>query len=167
MEIIKALVEGGKANAGPPLGPLLANFKLNIGEVVSEINEKTKEFSEMQVPVEISINTETKEYSISVGTPPVSTLIKKELNLKKLAKAPWGTYTPKEGEEVEEFDANITFDQIVKIAKAKADSLGKDMKKAVKQVVGSCVSIGVKIEDKHPKEILEEINSGNWDEKLK
>ncbi len=155
---VKALVEGGKASAGPPLGPSLAAAKVNIGDVIKAINEKTKDFSGMEVPIEVEIDTATKEFNIKVGTPPVSALIKKELNLKKLAKTAW----------VEEPVGDLKFEQVIKITKAKLDSLGtSDFKNAVKQVVSSCVSLGVTIEGKPPKEMIEEINNGKWDEKIK
>lgn len=161
-KIIKALVEGGKASPAPPLGQQLSQHKLDIGKVISVINEKTKEFAGMQVPVEVVV--EGESFEVEVGVPPVSSLIKKELNLKKLSKAPFGTYTPKEGEKVEEFSANLGFEQIVKIAKLK--QLGS-LKKAVKQVLGTCLSCGVTVEGKNPKEIIEEVDSGKWDEKIK
>lgn len=165
--IIKALVEGGKATPAPPLGPQLAIAKVKIPEVIAAINEKTKDFKGIQVPVEITIH-EDKSFDIKVGTPPVSALIKKELKLEKLAKAPFGTYTPKEGEVVEEFKGDLKFEQVVKIANAKKDVLGtRDFKNMVKQVVGSCVSLGVTVEGKTPKEMLEEIDSGKWDDKFK
>ena len=53
-KIIKALVDGGKASAAPPLGTSLAPLKLNIKEVIEKINEKTKEFPGISVPIEIS-----------------------------------------------------------------------------------------------------------------
>lgn len=145
--IVKALVEGGKASPAPPLGPQLSQHKLNIGQAIAAINEKTKDFSGIQVPVEIIIKSD-KSLEIKVGTPPVSSLIKKELGLQKLAKTP--------GKETV---GNISMEQVVKIAKAKQDSLGaKDLKGAVKQVVGSCVSLGITIEGKPPKEIIKEIS---------
>src|SRR3989339_502491 len=102
--IVKALVEGGKASAGPPLGPTLAPLKVNIGQVIAAINEKTKEFA-----------------GISVGTPPVSQLIKKELKLEKLAKTAWK----------EPAVGDLKIESAVKIAKLKLDSLGtKNLKKA-------------------------------------
>jgi len=149
-ETIEVLVEGGKASPAPPLGPKLAEMKMNIGEVVAAINEKTKSFSGMQVPVKVIIN-EDKSYSIEVGTPPVSALIKKELNIQKLAKTP--------GSEVV---GNLTFDQIIKIANSK----GFSGKSGVKQIIGSCLSAGVTVENKNPKEIMKEIEEGKWDEKI-
>ena len=166
---VKALVEGGKASAGPPLGPTLAENKLDVKQVIAKVNEKTKSFEGMEVPVEVIVNTETKEIDVKVGTPPVSALIKKELNVKKLALTPFTVPKPKEGEAPkEEFKGSLTMDQVVSIAKAKLDSFGtRDLKKAVKQVVGSCVSCGVYVEEKRPKEIQKEIDEGKWDSKIK
>ena len=155
-QVVKALVEGGKASPKPPLGPQLSELKLDIGKVIAEINEKTKDFAVMQVPVEIIVN-EDKTFEIKVGTPPVSSLVKKELGVEKLAKEPG-----------KEFVGDLKFEQLVKITKMKLDALGtKDIKKAVKQVLGSLVSMGVSVEGKHPKEIQKELDEGGWDEKLK
>jgi large subunit ribosomal protein L11 len=165
MITIKALVEGGKATPAPPLGPSLAPTKVNVAQVIAKINEKTKEFAGMQIPVAIKIDPATKEFEISVGSPSVAALIKKELGAKILAKAPFKVYE-KDGVK-EEFKESLKFDQVVKIAKMKIDDLKtEDLKKAVKQVASSCVSSGVYIEGKMPKEIIKEINEGKWDEKI-
>lgn len=154
-QVVKALVEGGKASPKPPLGPQLSQLKLDIGKVIGEINEKTKDFAGMQVPVEIIVN-EDKSFEIKVGTPPVSSLVKKELGKDKLAKEPG-----------KEFVGDLKFEQVVKITKMKLDSLGtRDLKKAVKQVLGSLVSMGVSVEGKHPKEVQKEIDEGKLDGKL-
>jgi large subunit ribosomal protein L11 len=155
---VKVMVEGGKAVPGPPLGPALAQHKVNIGHVISAINEKTKEFAGISVPVEVRIDTDTKAFEILVGTPPVSQLIKKELKAEKLAKAAWK----------EAAAGNITLAQAVKVAKSKLGALGtKDLKKATKEVVGSCVSCGVTVDGKNPKEIMKEIESGKHDSEFK
>ncbi|MHA1872479.1 MAG: hypothetical protein ACTSVB_00080, partial [Candidatus Heimdallarchaeaceae archaeon] len=73
-----------------------------------------------------------------------------------------------EKEEIkEEFKESLKFEQVVKIAKMKmGDMKTDDLKNAVKQVTGFCVSAGVYIENKKPKEILKEIEEGKWDEKI-
>jgi len=83
-EKIELLIEGGKASPGPSSTVKLAAHKLNIGNVFKDINEKTKEYADMKVPVKILIDKKTKEYEIVVGTPPVSSLIKKELKCKNM-----------------------------------------------------------------------------------
>lgn len=198
--IVNALVDGGKATPAPPLGPSLAQFKVNIGKVIQDINEKTKDYEGMKVPVKIIINDVTKEYKIEIGTPPVSSLIRKELGLKKIApekKEEPGEGEPEETEETEKKEVkevkketkpeetaeetpkeeepeervivgNLTVEQCIKIAKMKRDSLlAKDMKKAVKEIIASVVSMPLTVEEKSPKEILREIDEGKWDHLLK
>ena len=166
---IRVLVEGGKAIPGPPLGPALAIHKVNIGQVISAINDKTKDFAGITVPVEVLIDPATKGFEIKVGTPPVSALIKKELKIQKLAMTPWTVGVAKEGEAPPApFTGDLHFDAAVKIAKAKLPVLGtRNFKKAVKEVIGSCVSVGCMVEGKHPRQIMKEIDAGEWDEKIK
>ncbi|TDA35399.1 MAG: 50S ribosomal protein L11, partial [Hadesarchaea archaeon] len=73
---IKLLVEGGKANPGPPLGPALGPLGVNVGQVVQKINQATAKFSGMKIPVIITVDRKTKEFQIEVRSPPVSVLIK-------------------------------------------------------------------------------------------
>jgi large subunit ribosomal protein L11 len=164
MTTIKATVQAGNAKPAPPLGPSLAAAKVNTADVIAAINEKTKDMQGMDVPVTIKIDSPTS-YKITVGTPSITALVRKELNVKKLAKAPFSIY---EKEEVkEEFKESLGFDQVVKIAKMKMDDMKTDnLKNAVKQVVAFCVSAGVFIEEKRPKEILKEIDEGKWDERI-
>jgi large subunit ribosomal protein L11 len=160
MKTISVLVEGGKATAAPPLGPTLAQLKLNINNVIEEINKATKDFSGMQVPVKIHVDEKTKEFKIEVGTPPVSQLIKKELGVEKLA----GLGKGEKGKRPEPV-GSLTIDQIIKIAKLKTNIPG-DLKKRVKQILGTCLSCGVLVENKNPKEVIKEIEGGIYDDKL-
>jgi len=154
---VKLLVDGGKATPGPPIGPALGPFGLNVGKVVAEINEKTKDFEGMKVPVTIVIDAKTKQYEIRVGLPPVSALIRKELGLERGAQNP--------GKEVV---GNLTIEQAVKIAKIKREgSLAKSLKTAVKEVLGTCVSMGVTVEGKDPRTVQKEIDEGKYDEVIK
>jgi len=149
---VEALVDGGNASGGPPLGPALGPTGVNINQVVSAINEKTKDMAGMKIPVKVIIDPSTKEFEIEVGSPPTSALIKKELNLEKGT----GDNNPV---------GNLSFDQLLKITKMKRDSLlAEDLKGAVKEVIGVCQSVGVTIEGKPTKEITAEIDEGKWDD---
>lgn len=155
-ETIEALVEGGKASAGPPLGPALGPLGVNIMEVINTINDKTKEFDGMKVPVKVIVDPKTKTFEIEVGTPPAASLILNELGAEKGSGAP---STHKIG--------NLSIDQVIKIAKMKYDNLlGGDLKQKAKEIIGTCVSLGVKVEGKNPKEIIQEINEGKYDAKF-
>ena len=154
---IEALVSGGQATAGPPLGPALGPLGVNVMAIVRRINELTKDYSGMKVPVKISVNTETKEFEVVVGTPTTSALIVKEIGIEK------GSGTPK-AQKV----GNLTIEQVAKIARLKSQSsLASSRRAAAKEIVGSCVSIGVTVEGKEPKEILREIDEGRYDDRLK
>ncbi len=152
-EILEVLVDGGKASAGPPLGPSLGPVGINIGEAVKKINEITKDFEGMKVPVKLIIDKKTKEFDITVGTPPCTALIKKELDLEKGSEHP-----------LEKKVGNLKMEQVIKIAKMKmSDLLSYDVKNAVKEVIGTCVSMGITIEGKDPKEVQKEIDEGLYD----
>ncbi len=153
---ISALVTGGKASAGPPLGPALGPLGVNIMEVINTINERTKDFEGMKVPVTITVDTETKKYEISVGIPSASSLILKEAGISK-GSSTSGT----------EWVADIKMDSILKVANTKIESsYASSIKSLAKIIVGTCGSLGIKIEGKTPKEMTSEINDGKWDEKL-
>ncbi len=152
---IKTLVEGGKATAAPPLGPALGPLGLPINQVIAKINEKTKAFAGMQVPITVKVGKD-RTFEIEVGTPPVSALIKKELNIEKASGNP-------KAEKV----ANMLIEQAIKVSKMKEASLVVNTPKAaVKTVVGSCVSMGILVEGKDAKEALKLIDEGVFDGKI-
>ncbi len=156
-DTVEVLIQGGKATAAPPLGPALGPKGVNIGKVVADINEKTKDYAGMQVPVKVIIDTDDKSYTIEIGTPPVSALIKKELNLKKGA-----GNVPKDG-----FVGDLSMDQLLKIVRMKEDALtGKTIKDKAKEIVGSCRSMGVTIEGKSSDDMIGAINTGEFDSKF-
>jgi large subunit ribosomal protein L11 len=155
-QTIESLIEGGKATAAPPLGPALGPLGVNIGQVVAAINEKTASFKGMQVPVKVVIDSETKEFEISVGTPPASALIKKEAGVEKGA-----------GNPLADKVADILIEQTIKIAKMKEDSLlGKTMKEKVKEICGTCQSMGILVEGKPANEAIVDINAGKFDKEI-
>ena len=152
-ETIEALVDGGKATAGAPLGPALGPKGVNIMQVINAINDKTKQFQGMKVPVKVIIDPKTKEFDVEVGTPPAASLILREVKAEKGSGSPSKTKI-----------GNITVDQAVKIAKMKYDTtLGKDLKKKTKEIIGTCTSIGVTVEGKSPKQTLKDIDEGKFD----
>ncbi|MDR2699195.1 MAG: 50S ribosomal protein L11 [Candidatus Methanoplasma sp.] len=153
---VEALVEGGKATAGPPLGPALGPTGVNTGQVIAKINEKTKAFTGMKVPIKVIIN-DDKTFDIKVGTPPMSALVKSELGL---ASGSSNARTTKV--------ANMTIDQAKKIATMKEDDLlGATLKARVLEVAGNCVSVGVTIDGKDPKVFQKDVKAGMYDEVLK
>ncbi|MHC1627010.1 MAG: 50S ribosomal protein L11 [Methanoculleaceae archaeon] len=151
-EVVEVLVSGGKATAGPPLGPALGPLGVNVRAVVDEINRKTQEFNGMSVPVKVEVD-EKKNFTVTVGVPPTTALIKAELGIGKGA-----------GEPGTEVVGDLPIDAVVRIARRKFDEmLSYDLKSAVKEVLGTCVSIGVTVEGRPPREMLAAIDSGEYD----
>ena len=152
-EVVEVLVDGGKATAGPPLGPVLGPMQVNVVEIVNAINEKTKAFDGMKVPVKITIDPKTKAFEISVGTPPTSALVMKELKLDKAS-----------GENRNIFAGDMSIEQLKRVADMKQTAiLGKDMKNRCMEVSGTCVSMGIKINGMDPKDAQAEMKAGKWD----
>ena len=129
-QTIDVLVDGGKANAGPPIGSTLGPLGVNVADIVAKINELTAALNGMQVPVKIHIN-DDKTFSLEVGTPPVSALIKKELGLEKGSE-----------EAGKHRVGDLTPEQAKNIAKAK---FGSDDEALVNQVTGTARSMGVTV----------------------
>ncbi|MGA1873304.1 MAG: 50S ribosomal protein L11 [Thermoplasmatota archaeon] len=149
-EKIEALVDGGKASAGPPLGPALGPMGVNIGQIVGEINKKTKDFTGMKVPVTIIIDPKTKEYSITVGTPPTSSLLLQEIGKEK-------------GPGSVQDTVDIPMEKVVKVARMKRESLlAVTLESAVKEVLGTAVSMHATVDGKDPREVQKLINEGQY-----
>ena len=154
--IIKLLVEGGSMQPGPALSQKIGPLGLNVGQIISKVNDVTKDFKGLKVPVELDINTSTKEIEVQVFSPPVSELLKKELGIPK------GSGAQKKIQV-----ANASIEQIISVAKTKQQNLlCKDLKSSVKTVVGTCVSLGILIENKNPSEIEKEIDEGKYDKEI-
>ena len=156
-ESVDVLIEGGKATAAPPLGPALGPLGVNIGQVVAAINEKTAGFKGMQVPVKVEVDKETKTFTISIGTPPASALIKKEAGITAGAANP-----------LLEKVADLKIEQVIKISKMKEDDLlGKDRFGQVKEIIGTCQSMGVMVEGMPAHDAWEAVNAGKFDAQIK
>lgn len=152
-EKIDALVDGGKASPGPPLGPALGPMGVNIVQVINTINDKTRAYEGMKVPVSVIIDTATKKFEVVVGTPPASALILKQLRIEK------GSGNPKTTKV-----GDLSMDQVIKVVQQKQDNLlGKNMKMMAKEIMGTCVSMGVTIEGRDPRDAQKALDKGEFD----
>src|SRR6056297_2499505 len=150
---IEALVPGGQANPGPPLGPELGPTPVDVQDVVSQINDETAAFDGMEVPVTVEYD-DDGSFTIEVGVPPTAELIKDEAG-----------FETGSGEPQENFVADLSVDQVKKIAEQKhPDLLSYDLKNAAKEIVGTCTSLGVTIEGENPREFKEKIDAGEYDD---
>jgi large subunit ribosomal protein L11 len=154
---VEVLVDGGKASAGPPLGPALGPLGVNVMNVVKLINEKTAAFAGMKVPVKVNVDPKTKAFDVTVGTPPTSQLLFSELKIEK------GSGRPKTDKV-----GNLTIAQVIKVSRMKQDNLmGADLKARCKEVAGTANSCGMTIEGVDAHTFQKQLDEGKWDAQLK
>jgi large subunit ribosomal protein L11 len=141
---VSILVEGGKAAAGATLGSALGPLGVNVGQVVQKINEETKQFAGMRVPVVVRVDPNTKSFTLVVGRPPVAALLLKEAGKEK------GSGKPK-GEVI----GDVSLDAVKRIAEAKGEDLfGRSLEEKMNQVIGTCVSLGLSVGGEDPRALL-------------
>ncbi|MBS3074406.1 50S ribosomal protein L11 [Candidatus Pacearchaeota archaeon] len=154
--MIKLLVDGGDMKPGPAIGQQLGPTGINIGQVIQKVNQATLDFKGVKVPVILDVNTKTKSFDIKVSSPPTSALIKKELGIEK------GSGTPKTFKS-----GNMSIEQIISIAKVKyPNMIASEFSSAVKSVLGTCLSAGILVESRDPREISRDIEKGAYDSEI-
>jgi large subunit ribosomal protein L11 len=111
----------------------------------------------MKVPIKVLVDVDDKSFEVEIGTPTTSALIVKELGVEKGSGTPNATKV-----------GNLTPEAIVKLAGMKrTDSYAKTTAAAVKEVAGACVSMGVTVDSKEPKEFIKDLDKGLYDKILK
>ncbi|MEM0003759.1 MAG: 50S ribosomal protein L11 [Desulfurococcaceae archaeon] len=151
---LRFIVEGGKATPGPPLGPALSPYKVNVVEVVNKINEATKEYEGLPVPVEVIIDTDTRGFDVNVGIPTTTALLMKAAGAKEPT-----------GDPIHKKIGDLKFEEIVKISILKKEQLtAKTLKSAVKTILGTARAIGITVDGKDPKEVTRLVDEGYYDD---
>ncbi|KKU65473.1 MAG: 50S ribosomal protein L11 [Parcubacteria group bacterium GW2011_GWA2_47_16] len=131
---LKLLIEGGKANPAPPIGPALGQAKVNIGEFVTRFNAGTKDMKGDIVPVEIFVY-EDRTFDLVFRTPPATSLILKAIGKEKGS-----------GKNVVSKAGTITKAKVREIAEKKLKDLNANtVEAAMKIIEGSCRSMGVEV----------------------
>lgn len=154
--IIKLLVDGGEMKPGPAVAQKIGPLGINMGKIIQDVNKATADFKGTKVPVSLDVDPKTKTYTIEVSSPPTSELLKKEIGVETGS-----------GDHKKSKIGNISIETVIKTAKVKFPGmLAKDFKSAVKSVVGSCVSLGILVENKG-KEIIQDIDNGVFDSEIK
>ena len=132
---IKLQAQGGKATPAPPIGPALGQHGINIGQFVSQFNERTKDLNGTIVPVVIRMYAD-KSFDFEVKSPPAAVLLKQEAGLAK------GSGMPSK-----ETVGTVTAKQVRKITETKFKDLNAyDLDQAVKIIEGTARSMGIEIE---------------------
>ena len=153
---IKLLVEGGSMQPGPALSQKLGPAGINIGQVIQKVNDATKSFQGMKVPVEVDIDS-SKNIEVKVFSPPVAELLKKELGIEK------GSGLQKKTKM-----ANASIEQIISVSKTKLPNLlSRTLEAAIKSVLGSCITLGILVENKNPLEVIRDIEAGKYAKEIK
>ena len=154
---VKILAEGGSMKPSPALSQKLGPAGIPVNQVIQKVNEATKNFHGMKIPVELDIDLGTKEINIKVFSPSASELLKKEVGAEKGS-----------GDQKNIRIANASIEQIISVAKTKYPNLlCKDLKSSVKTVLGSCVSLGILVESKPAIEVIREVENGKYDAEIK
>ena len=132
---VKLQIKGGQANPAPPVGPALGQHGVNIMDFCNAFNEKTKELQGMLTPVIITVYKD-RSFTFEKKSPPASTLIMKELKMKK------GSQEPNKDKV-----GKITMSQCKKIAKIKMKDLNSHtLDQAAEMIAGTAVSMGIEVE---------------------
>ena len=132
---IKLQASGGTATPAPPIGPALGQHGVNIGQFVSQFNERTKDLNGMTVPVVISVYAD-KSFSFEVKSPPAAVLLKQAAQVAK------GSGVPNK-EKV----GKVTKEQVRQIAERKINDLNAfDLDQASKIIEGTARSMGIEVE---------------------
>jgi len=154
--VVRALITGGAASGGPPIGPAVGPTGINIKDVVDAVNEKTMLFKGLTVPVRIECDPVTKQFEIFVETPSTASLLLKELGIEK------GSINSSEQKS-----GDLSLEQVISVTNAKKDIfLSKTFKNAVKTVIGTALSIGATVEGSNPRDIQKRIDAGEFDDKI-
>jgi large subunit ribosomal protein L11 len=131
---IKLQAKGGQATPAPPIGPALGQHGINIGQFVSQFNERTKNLNGTIVPVVITLYKD-KSFTFEVKSPPAAVLLKQAAEIAK------GSGVPNK-EKVGE----ITAEQLRKIAETKFKDLNAyDLAQAERIIEGTARSMGIEI----------------------
>lgn len=141
---IKLQASGGQATPAPPVGPALGQHGVNIGQFVSQFNERTKKMDGVTCPVEITVYKD-KSFDFIVKSPPAADLLKraaKPLN-PELSIVEKGSGTPSTSKV-----GQVTWDEVRKIAETKKNDLNAfDTEAAARIVAGTARSMGIDVVD--------------------
>ncbi len=131
---IKVQAIGGKATPAPPLGPVLGQAGVNIGEFINQFNGATQDRMGEIVPTIITIY-EDRSFDLMFKEAPASSMVLKELGLKSGS-----------GDNLNKKVGTLTKDQVRKIAEQKMPDLNTgSVEGAMKIIEGTCKSMGVDV----------------------
>ena len=132
---VKLQCPGGAATPAPPVGPALGQHGVNIGQFVTQFNDRTKEMKGTIIPVEITIYND-RSFDFITKSPPAAVLLKQAAGVASGSAEPHKTKVGK-----------VSMDQVRKIAETKFNDLNaRDLDHACKIIAGTARSAGIEIE---------------------
>jgi len=146
--VVRLQCVGGQATPAPPVGPALGAHGVNIGQFVTQFNDRTKDNRGITVPVVISIFSD-RSFTFEIKSPPAAVLLKQAAGI-PLEKKKGGELIP--AEEKTKMSGKykgftVTSAQVADIAKRKIKDLNaRDVDHAARIVAGTARSMGITVD---------------------
>jgi large subunit ribosomal protein L11 len=131
----KFQIPGGQATPAPPVGTSLGKYGINLGQFVSQFNDRTKEAAGMMIPVVVTVYND-RSFDFITKSPPAAVLLKKAVGLAK------GSPVPNKDKV-----GTVSKAQLEEIAKIKMNDINsRDVEHAVRMIAGTARSMGLNVE---------------------
>ena len=131
----KFQVPGGSATPAPPVGTSLGKFGINLGQFVSQFNERTRQFNGIPIPVIVTVYSD-RSFEFKCKSPPAAALLKIKAGIAK------GSGVPNKDKV-----GKVTKAQLAEIVKEKWEDLNaRDPEHAVSMMAGTARSMGIVVE---------------------
>lgn len=132
----KFQVPGGQATPAPPVGTSLGRYGINLGQFVSQFNERTREYNGTPIPVVVTVYSD-RSFEFVTKSPPAASLLKQAAGIASGSGVPNKTKVGK-----------VTKAQIEDICRKKmADLNARDLTHAMRMIEGTARSMGIEVED--------------------
>jgi large subunit ribosomal protein L11 len=145
---IRLQVTGGQATPAPPVGPALGQHGVNIGQFVSQFNDRTKDMRGITVPVVITVYTD-RSFEFIIKSPPAAVLLKQAAGIPLEKKKGGEVILPEEKTKKsgKYKGFKVTRAQVEDIAKKKIQDLNaRDVEHAARIIEGTARSLGLAVE---------------------
>jgi len=150
IKIITMRAVGGEVGAASALAPKVGPLGLSPKKIGEDIMKNTMDWKGLKVTVKLIV--QNRQAKVEV-VPSASSLIMRALNEPVRDR--------KKGPKNIEHDGNVTLDQVIEIAKVmRGRSMARTMGGTVKEILGTCFSIGCTVNDEHPSEVIRQISEG-------
>ena len=144
--VVRLQCVGGQATPAPPVGPALGAHGVNIGQFVSQFNERTKDMRGVTIPVVISIFSD-RSFTFETKSPPAAVLLKQAAGI-PIEKKKGGELIPADVKPAGKYKGfKVTSAQVQEIARRKMNDLNaRDLDHAARIVAGTARSMGLAVE---------------------